>query len=228
MTKASKKINDLSKQFLLIIFYFLIVLLITSLFSPFITKNNYLNNNLIYILIDLITLIIFLFIFRQRIIPQFTDFKKNGKKYLRDCYPYYIIGLIIMIVSNTIIGSYITMPTNEAVNRELINIYPYYAVFSMVILSPIIEELLTRELLKDTFKHQIIYILLSGLIFGSLHMLVLLQTGNLIQLLYIIPYGALGCALAKIYAKSNNIWTNIFFHSLHNFICITIILGAAL
>ena len=91
----------------------------------------------------------------------------------------------------------------------------------MIIISPIVEELMTRTILKDAFKHQIVYILLSGLIFGSLHMISI--GNNFFQLLFVIPYSALGCAFAKIYADSNNIWTNIFFHSLHNLICILLI-----
>ena len=90
----------------------------------------------------------------------------------------------------------------------------------MVIAAPIIEELITRKTFKEVFSNQYVYIIVSGLIFGSLH---LLSATNITEILYVIPYSALGCAFAKIYYNTDNLWTNIFFHSLHNLIAIIII-----
>jgi len=83
----------------------------------------------------------------------------------------------------------------------------------MVIIAPITEELLTRIILKDKFNNIYIYSILSGLIFGGLH---LLAVNSLAEIWYIIPYGVLGFAFALMYNKTNNIWTSITFHSLHN------------
>ena len=160
-------------------------------------------------------------IFRKTVIPDFFDFTKKKEKYINKYLKYWLIGLLIMVTSNGIINSFIGLPINEEGNREILFKLPYYSLVTMIIISPIIEELMTRVILKDAFKHHIIYVLLSGLIFGGLHMLSI--GNNLWQLLYIIPYGALGCAFAKMYDDSNNIWVNIFFHSLHNFVCILLI-----
>ena len=109
------------------------------------------------------------------------------------------------------------MPTNEEVNRQILLSSPISSIISLVLIAPIIEELITRKTLKDVFKNQYVFIIISGLIFGSLHLLV---ASSLIELLYIIPYSMLGCAFAKIYYKTDNIWSNITFHSLHNFLAI--------
>ena len=98
--------------------------------------------------------------------------------------------------------------------------------FFSIIIGPITEEVMMRIILKEHFS-KISYILLSGLLFGLLHVVFSLSN-NLLELLYIIPYGALGCALASIYYKTDNIWTNITFHALHNTICILILLIGAL
>lgn len=217
------KIKSFIDQILIIIFYIAINILLSGIFYTALISEKNIIVTLCYILIDLIILTSFIFIFRKTIVPDFYDFKKNGKKYINSTYQYYILGLLIMFVSNYIISFFMGMPVNEEANREMINNIPIYSVLAVVIFAPITEELLTRTILKDTFKHYYIYILLSGLIFGSLHVLSVFNSHNYLELLYIIPYGALGCGLAKIYHNSNNVWTNIFFHSLHNFICILII-----
>lgn len=221
LDELSRKINLITKQFLILLLYLGLAITLGVIFNKLLNSNNFYIANLSYLLIDLITLIIFLFIFRKTIIPDFSDFKKNWRKYINKYFIYWVIGLAVMVISNIIISSFISMPTNEAGNREILKTLPIYSLIAMIGIAPIVEELLTRVYLKDAFKHTIIYVILSGLIFGSLHMLSI--GNNLLQLLYIIPYGALGCALAKMYADSNNIWINIFFHSFHNFICILLI-----
>ena len=217
----SHKISLITKQVLTIFLYLGLTLTLSMVFYKLLTNKNFYIVNFSYLLIELIILIVFLLIFREIIIPDYTDFKKNRHKYIKKYLKYWLIGLLVMVASNFIINSFISMPINEAGNREILKSLPIYSLISMIISGPIVEELMTRVILKDAFKHHIIYILLSGLIFGGLHML---SIGNdLLQLLYIIPYGALGCAFAKIYADSNNIWVSIFYHSLHNFICIILI-----
>ena len=217
---VSNKLSLLLKQLLIIILYIGLTLLLSSLFLNLLKSNNFYIANLTYVLMDLITLIVFLLIFRKTIIPSFDDFKKNKSEYFNKYFKYWLIGLMIMVISNGIISTFIGMPSNEAGNREILMELPIYSLLSMIIISPIIEELMTRVILKDAFKHQIFYIVLSGLIFGLLHMM---ANQSALEFFYLIPYSALGMAFAKMYYDSNNVWINIFFHSFHNFICILII-----
>ena len=217
---VSNKLSLLLKQLLIIILYIGLTLLLSSLFLNLLKSNNFYIANLTYVLMDLITLIVFLLIFRKTIIPSFDDFKKNKSEYFNKYFKYWLIGLMIMVISNGIISTFIGMPSNEAGNREILMDLPIYSLLSMIIISPIIEELMTRVILKDAFKHQIFYIVLSGLIFGLLHMM---ANQSALEFFYLIPYSALGMAFAKMYYDSNNVWINIFFHSFHNFICILII-----
>jgi len=173
------------------------------------------------IFVTLLILFIFIIIFRDKIIPDFYNFKKNGKKYIKENFKYWIIGLIIMIFTNLIIGLiFNNMATNEELNRQTLFNSPISSIISMIITAPIIEELITRKTFKEVFSNQYVYIIVSGLIFGSLH---LLSATTITEILYVIPYSALGCAFAKIYYNTDNLWTNIFFHSLHNLIAIIII-----
>ena len=223
-----KKIKLFFKSlFFIFLYFFLSLSLYMILYKHIYNESNIMLANLSTIFADLLVLFIFIVIFRKKIIPDYNDFKKNYKIYIKDNYKYWLIGLLLMIVSNILITIFISdIPTNEEINRQILLTNPLSSIISLVIVAPIIEELITRKTFRDVFNNQYIYILVSGLIFGSLH---LLAAKSLSEIFYIIPYSILGCAFAKIYYNTDNLWSNIFFHSLHNFItiiyifCITIL-----
>ena len=216
-----EKFKAIGMQFLLILLYIFLSTVLSGIFFHSLTNDNIVIKTLSYITLDLIILTIYIIIFRKTIVPDFNDFKKNGKKYINENAKYYLIGLAIMVISNNIISIFLGMPENEEANRALINSLPVSSFLSVVIFAPITEELMTRVVMKDKFKNKWIYIILSGFIFGALHVIFSLNT--VWDLLYIIPYGSLGSVLAMMYDNSNNVWTNIFYHSFHNLICILLI-----
>ncbi len=224
MNKINHFINmvkDIIKELGIIFLYIFISLSLNFI----INKRNKLTFTLSSLLVDLITLIVFLFIFRKEIFPQIKDFKKNGFKYIKKYFIFYLISIIVMIISSKIINKYYILPNNELINQEIILKYPFYAIISLLFISPVIEELIFRVTLKDTFKHQSMYILITSLLFGSLHVLNSLINNNVYELLYLIPYATVGVSLSYMYIKSDNIWTSITFHSIHNLICLLIFLG---
>lgn len=212
--------NDCLKQLLIIIFYIFTIIGLQLFFIKELRSTDMVIVNVVSTLIELIILTAFVIIFRKKLVPDFDDFKKNGKEYIKKYYHYYLIGLVIMVISNIVIGLFINPSTNETLNRDYLFKLPVYSIISMVIIAPIIEECMTRAILKDTFKTSFIYYLLSALTFGGLH---LLNATSILEVLYLIPYGALGFVFAIMYKKSNNIWTSIFFHFFHNLIAILII-----
>lgn len=128
-----------------------------------------------------------------------------------------------MVVSNYLIYFFFKEATanNEEAIRSMIKLYPAYMVFSVSIYAPIVEELIFRKSIKDMVMvwgnnkiTKYIYILASGLIFASLHV-VGSVTSNL-DYLYIIPYSALGLAFSSLYYKTDNIFSTISMHMLHN------------
>lgn len=216
LINVANKFLAILKQLGLIFLYFVLVVMIQLPIINDLESTNIITSNASYIFAELLVATIFIFIFRKYIVPDFYDFKKNGKKYIKKYFKMWFLGLFIMVVSNLIISSYIGMAVNEELNHSVILKMPVYAFVAMIMIAPVVEELLTRVVLKKHFNIYI-YSLLSGLFFGSLH---LLSITSAIELLYIIPYGALGFCFAYMYGKSNNIWTNITFHSLHNLIAL--------
>lgn len=219
--------NKYLKSTLVIVYYFIFNVII---YIPFIALDINLNNipdilfNIYTVSVEIIFFVSLLYIYRKDFKFYIEDFKKNGKKYLKLGFNYWIIGLGVMLVSNILIGTFspIALPENEQIVREALKLSPFFIIFSTVLIAPIIEEMLFRKTLFDIFKNKPIYIIVSGLIFGSFHIIGI--GTSLYSWLYIIPYAALGMAFAYMMVKTNNILTSICLHAFHNFITVLTIL----
>lgn len=215
------KIKEIIKFILIFLLYLLYSDIIIIILTKLGVNIKVLPNNLkiaIMFLINL-SLMIMLFIFYSKSIKEnLKDLKLNFKSYIKDNFKYYVIGLLIMIISNIIISFFVEgNSTNETLIREYINIMPIYMIFSSCIYAPFTEEMVFRKSLRNCFNNKVLYILLSGLIFGSMH---LLSASNLVELVFLIPYSSLGCAFAYMYSKTDNIFVPMSFHMMHNTIIV--------
>ncbi|CDA23332.1 cAAX amino protease family protein [Mycoplasma sp. CAG:611] len=215
------KIKEIIKFILIFLLYLLYSDIIIIILTKLGVNIKVLPNNLkiaIMFLINL-SLMIMLFIFYSKSIKEnLKDLKFNFKSYIKDNFKYYVIGLLIMIISNIIISFFVEgNSTNETLIREYINIMPIYMIFSSCIYAPFTEEMVFRKSLRNCFNNKVLYILLSGLIFGSMH---LLSASNLVELVFLIPYSSLGCVFAYMYYKTNNIFVPMTFHMVHNTIIV--------
>lgn len=215
------KIKEIIKFILIFLLYLLYSDIIIIILTKLGVNIKALPNNLkitIMFLINL-SLMIMLFIFYSKSIKEnLKDLKLNFKSYIKDNFKYYVIGLLIMIISNIIISFFVEgNSTNETLIREYINIMPIYMIFSSCIYAPFTEEMVFRKSLRNCFNNKVLYILLSGLIFGSMH---LLSASSLVELVFLIPYSSLGCVFAYMYYKTNNIFVPMTFHMLHNTIIV--------
>lgn len=162
------------------------------------------------------------FIYNKKVSKDFEDMKKNSIKYFNKYIKYWLIGIGVMMISNLIIKLFIdsNLPNNEQTIRDIFGISPIYIFFSAVIYAPIVEELVFRYSFKKIFSNKWIFIILSGLIFGGMH--VFNNFENLTDLLYIIPYSAPGIVFAYMLEKSDNVFVPISFHFIHNGILISL------
>lgn len=154
--------------------------------------------------------------YKKELIEKFKEFKNNFWDNADTAIKYWMIGLVVMAASNILIGIFTPskVANNEAGVQEIITQSPLIAFILTTILAPFTEEVIFRKSFRDVFKEKNIYILISGLVFGSLH--VISSVTTLYDYLYIIPYSALGIAFATIYYKTDNIFSSIFVHMLHN------------
>lgn len=167
-------------------------------------------------------LVLFL-IYKERIIKDFKSYFKKFASNFELSFKYYFIGLLIMVVSNLLITLLFKNATagNEEAVRDLIDQLPLYMLFSVSIYAPITEELIFRHAIRDCIMcykdnkfTRFIYIIISGFIFAAMH--ILGQANGIIDYIYIIPYMSLGVAFAALYSKTDNIFSSIMMHALHN------------
>ena len=205
---------------LLLCFYIAINIIFGSVIESLNIKNEYLLNG-IYILSEIIITSFLIYLYRNDFKGKYKELKADGgNKKVISSIKIWLIGLFFMVVFNIILSYVIgDMATNEINNRNILNDMSFYAITTMIILTPICEEIIFRLSPFKMFNNKYIYVVFSGLMFGFAH--VLLSSG--VQVLYILPYASLGLAFSYIYKKEENILCTILTHSLHNLMCILII-----
>lgn len=223
--KIEKYIKNALFGILAILVYFILPKMEGIFFEIFnvSTTNLSINIRILYSTIfDILIIAIIMLIFNQSLKKEYKDFKKNHDKYYKDYFKYYLIGLVIMMFSNVIIS--IISQGGKAGNQESINelfsISPLYVYFASVIFAPIVEELVFRKAIYNIIPNKFLFILASGLIFGSLHVI-----GNIevwYDFLYIIPYSTPGIIFAYILYKTDNIFVSMGLHFMHNGILIAL------
>ena len=191
----------------------------TILFFFNINYNSFnINQKIIYTVVTgIIYLLILVLLYKKELKEELKDFKINHRKYLSKNVLIYILGVLLMGLTNVILNAITkhNLSTNESLIREYIDKYPLYMAFSTVIFAPISEELIFRKSIKNIFKNKYLFIIISGLIFGILH---IQNFGDINDILFSIAYIIMGIDFAYIYSRTNNIFTTMTFHICHNLI----------
>lgn len=165
---------------------------------------------------SLVSVLILVLIFYDGLKKDFVEFKKNKLTLFDTSFKIWCVGLILMALFNTIINYF--SPNNLANNEEAIRGYisasPYIMFINTAIMAPLVEELVFRKSFRVMFKNKFAFILISGLVFGALH--VIFSIENAYDYLYLLPYCSLGLAFSYMYYKTDNIWCPITMHAIHN------------
>lgn len=222
MLDKIKKISLFIGLYLLFLFSSLFYLIPLELLNIDYDTLSITNQTLLSLFSSLVMIIILIIIYRKSLKKDLKDFKDHYKEYLDLGLKCWIMGLVIMCASNLLIGllTPVKEANNEVLVQEMLKTTPLLSFISATFFAPFIEEMLFRKSLGDIYENNYIKIFMCALVFGSLH--VIFSMTSAWDLLYILPYGALGGAFAYILTKKNNILIPITFHMLHNGI-ITII-----
>lgn len=216
---------DRKKEILKGVFGFLLyfILYYTSLFVLAVFNNSIsINQKQIYLILHcIVTMLIFTFLYLIELKKGFKELRKNYKDYFKKYFKYWLFAIAIMYISNLAIalikykytGDY-GIAQNEEGIRDTMKLAPIYVVFAASIYAPYVEELTFRHSIRKIFKNNVLFILVSGLIFGSMHVFHSGMTA--LDLLYLVPYSVPGMVLAYIYVKTNNITSTISLHMIHN------------
>lgn len=170
---------------------------------------------LITFIYDLFILFSLVCIYLKKIKRDLKDYKNNFKYYINKYFKYWFLNLGLMMISSTLISMFtnIDSSTNQEYIVKLLDNFPLYTLISTVLIAPVTEELMFRLNFRKIFKTDFLFIIMSGITFGAMHLSV---ATSALELLYIIPYSIPGIIFAYTLKKSNNIFVPISLHLFHN------------
>lgn len=217
---------------LFLLYYFICPNLMATFLRKYLQSDNFWIYNLANLAIYIFTLLVILLIVRKDIWSQFKAFLKEPKKVLNKGFTYWVYGIISMMVSNLIVSSIVgSIAVNEQVTRDVLIKSPLYAIPAIIFFGPFLEELIFRYSFRKSFNKEIPYAIFCAVIFGGLHVLTAIDEftfANIInhasEFLFIIPYGSLGFFFAKAYYETENIFSSVIPHMLHNTLSVALIL----
>jgi membrane protease YdiL (CAAX protease family) len=178
-----------------------------------------------------ITLLIFAaIIFRKELKKQMQDLTKIDVFKIVN---YVIISIPVLYLAE-FVGSLLTLAlTGEASTSEnqssielLIKQLPVLMIFIVVVIAPMLEEIIFRLFLFTSVypKGRILAYLVSGGLFGLLHVLTHILQGNFSELFLVFPYLFMGMGLCFIYEYSDNIYVAMIAHGIMNLISVLLMI----
>ena len=213
-----EEVNKNPKWLYIIVWLAIFVIAYTPLINNFTTEANPFVALALIIGIYIIQIAVPAVLMGKNIKRDFKAFTKNFKTYFSYLLPkfgiFLVVYFIVAIALLLVVGEIST-------NQQTLNEMPIWITAILAIgIAPFIEELMFRGLLKQILGNNKLYLFTSSLVFGALHVMYAEQ--NILSYLYIIPYAMLGYLLAKVYAKTDNLFTNIFLHAMWNTLAIVL------
>ncbi len=195
--------------------YICLIAFILSLVLMFVVSkhvNTFIGTLVIYISI----FIMMIGVFYKQLIHDFKLFKEYFREYMSLSLKTWIKSLVVMITFGIIIqiATNTTQSNNQQTLQKMFSSYPIFVGLLSVIYAPIAEELMFRGVIRKFIKNKYIFIIISGILFGLLH--VIDDSKTLAEFSYVILYSSLGMFLAGLYYKTNNLFSNISFHFFQN------------
>ena len=151
-----------------------------------------------------------LVIFKERR-KNYRCFKKRTKRYIVLIFTSITIcfagQLLLAIISNKV-------AKGSSTNQESVLGMPLGIILILAcVYSPVVEETIFRYALRKIIKNELAFILISGIVFGSVHVLSSISSHTFLEVVaYGIPHLGVGLYLAYIYASTNSLETCIITH----------------
>ena len=220
-----KDIKYLLKLLLCFILFFNLNYLVALLFNLVgINYNtfNYKDYTYFNVLIELILFVVVMLLYNKEFKKDYKIFKLNFKDNIIKIISYFAL-FIALKIGTALISSILSFALNftlgESENQEavmkLVSAEPLLMIINTCILAPFVEEGIFRLSIRKVFSNKYLFILVSGLFFGMMHIFPT-DLPTSLALIYSITYVAMGFYLAYIYTETENIWFVIFIHALNN------------
>lgn len=181
-------------------------------------------------LVELILLFIVYLLYHRSLKKDLNSFKLNYKDYMNKICVYFAVFLGLKIgfalvsgILSALLGVPISGSENQNIIDSITNNAPVMMLISTNILAPFVEEGIFRLGLRSVIKEKYLFIAISGLVFGFMHIFPT-ELPLYVALIQSIVYVAMGICLAYMYTETDNIWITIIIHALNNFLSMAAIL----
>ncbi len=226
-----KNIKNIIKLTILLIIFFNIGSIINGIFSLIGIDFELLNiKDISYLdgLCETLMFIIVILFYRKDLTSDFYNFKENFNVNMFFKLVAIFLGVkigsaFLTGIISIIIGVNITTSENQSLIDLFTSASPLIMLLSSTYLAPVVEEGIFRLGIRKIIKNNYLFIIISGLIFGLMH---IFPTSLAIAeaLTYGVVYVAMGWVLSWIYVKTDNIWYGIIIHALNNLLSMMILL----
>ena len=153
-------------------------------------------------------------VFKERI-KNYRCFKKRLRRYIKlifmammHCFG---IEFCLVFISSK-------LASGKSANQESISTIPIVILLVLVLLyAPVVEEVLFRYVIRRIIRNDILFIIVSGTVFGTVHIISSIGTHSVVEVIaYSLPHLGVGYYLSYLYASTNSIEACIITHRFLN------------
>lgn len=204
-------------KFSVILFLFLNSKNILLLLNKIIKVNGIIEISLSFI----ISLVAYL-LYKKDLKKELIKFKKKKKEYIKLTFKLFsvllavkFIAAVIIVILSEILNISLVISENQEIINDILKVNPLYIFIAAVIIAPFLEEVIFRLGVRKVIKNNYLFIIISGLIFGLLHVFPT-TVGLTKALIDGINYVTIGLLFSYFYVKHKNIYIIILLHGVNN------------
>lgn len=231
MKENVKNIIKLIISFILFFNLSLVIAYIFKLLGINYSEFNYTDYAYLNVLLELIMFVVILFLYKKYFKKDLVLFKLNKKDYIKKIISYFVIFMVIKYgvalfssILLVMLGSDLVTSENQETVVALAKSMPFMMMISTGLLAPFVEEGIFRLGIKKVINNKYLFILVSGLIFGFMHIFPT-ELPLYAALIESLNYVTMGFVLAYIYNETDNIYVTIAVHALNNLLSMLVILA---
>ncbi len=192
---------------------------------------NYIDYACLNTFIELIMFVVVLLFYKKYLKKDLVLFKLNKKDYIKKIISYFLIFLVVKygvaLFSSLLLvmlGSDLVTSENQESVVTLAKTLPFMMMISTSLLAPFVEEGIFRLGIRKVINNKYLFILVSGLIFGFMHIFPT-ELPLYVALIESLNYVTMGLLLAYIYNETDNIYVVVIIHALNNLLSMLMILA---
>ena len=192
---------------------------------------NYIDYACLNTFIELIMFVVVILFYKKYLKKDLVLFKLNKKDYIKKIISYFLIFLVVKygvaLFSSLLLvmlGSDLVTSENQETVVTLAKTLPFMMMISTSLLAPFVEEGIFRLGIKKVINNKYLFILVSGLIFGFMHIFPT-ELPIYVALIESLNYVTMGLLLAYIYNETDNIYVVVIIHALNNLLSMLMILA---